>query len=272
LPPAAVTSGSSITSVWVYFTGSLNGLLLQVTSVPSGSIELGAQISGPGIAAGAQIVVQITGTPGGPGLYALYAPGGTVSSETMTESYGVLTVGSLTSGTVADGELVTGAGVAPMTAINGNLSGSTWLVNNVQTVAGENMTMRATPLSVTYHAIVGATANRAYFEVQPNGKFGFDNNPSSLSYMSGSAADALGLSQASSGALDSTPGGEPTSAAAFMNNLVQNENGQFGSFQAMWPQLAQEDPAYQGDLAAWAQSTGGFYTFLWSINSTPPAR
>src|SRR5262249_11786769 len=124
LPVVAVTSGSSIAPVSVSFTGSLNGLLLQVTSVSSGKIELGAQISGPSIAAGAQIVVQIDGAPGGPGLYALYAPGGTVSSETMTESYGVLTVGSVTSGTVADGELVTGAGVAPMTAIDGNLSGS----------------------------------------------------------------------------------------------------------------------------------------------------
>ena len=31
------------------------------------------------------------------------------------------------------------------------------------------------------------------------------------------------------------------------------------------------DPAYQGDLAAWAQSTGGLYTFLHQTNSTPPA-
>ena len=58
----------------------------------------------------------------------------------MTESYGVLTVGSVTSGTVADGEQVTGAGVASLTAIDGNLSGSglgsKWLVNNAQTVAG----------------------------------------------------------------------------------------------------------------------------------------
>ena len=70
----------------------------------------------------------------------------------MTETYGVLTVGSVTSGTVAVGQEVTGAGVLPLTAIDGNLSGSgpgsTWLVNNAQTVAGENMTMTATPLSV----------------------------------------------------------------------------------------------------------------------------
>jgi hypothetical protein len=272
-PVAASATGSSIAPASVSFTGSLNGELLQVTSVSSGSIEPGAQISGPGIAAGAQIINQWNGTPGGPGLYVLFAPGGTTSSETMTESYGVLTVGSVTSGAVADGQQVTGADVVSPTAIEDNLSGSgagsTWLVNNAQTVAPENMTMMATPLSVTYNSIIGATANRDYFEVQPNPDFGFDHDPSSLSYAGGTAAAALGLTQAS-GALDSTPGGQQTSAAAFMNNLVQNENGQFGSFQATWGQLAQEDPEFLGDLAAWAQSTGSLYQFLSEYTATTP--
>ena len=52
----------------------------------------------------------------------------------MTETYGVLTVGAVNSGTVALGQEVTGAGVLPLTAIDGNLSGSgpgsTWIVNN----------------------------------------------------------------------------------------------------------------------------------------------
>jgi hypothetical protein len=274
-PAAATTTGSSIAPVSVSFTGSVNGLLLQVTSVSGGSIEPGALISGPGVAPGAQIVNQWEGTPGGPGVYALFNVGGTTSSEAMTESYGVLTVGSASSGTVSDGEEVTGAGVASPTAIEDNLSGSgagsTWLVNNAQTVAPENLTMTAPLLSVTYNPIIGATANRDYFEVQPNGDFGFDHNPSSLSYMGGTAAAALGLTQAS-GALDSTPGGQMTVAAAFMNNLVQNEGSQFGSFQATWGQLAQEDPAFLGDLAAWAQSTNGLYQFLsQSTGSTPPA-
>ena len=273
-PVAAVTSGSSIAPVSVSFTGSLDGFLLRVTSVSSGRIELGAQFSGPGIGAGAEIVVQNDGTPGGPGLYTLYTPKGNTSSETMTESYGVLTVGSVTSGTVADGQEVTGAGVASLTGIEDNLSGSgagsTWLVNNAQTVAPESMTNKATPLSVTYNPIVGVTANRDYFEVSTNGDFGFDYNPSSLSYMGGSAAAALGLTQAS-GALDSTmPVGQPM-AAPYMNNLVQYENSQFGSFQAVWPQLANEDPSYLGDLAAWAQSTYGPYQFLSQTVATPPA-
>ena len=37
----------------------------------------------------------------------------------MTETYGVLTVGTVTSGAVAVGQEVTGAGVLPLTAIDG---------------------------------------------------------------------------------------------------------------------------------------------------------
>ena len=98
----------------------------------------------------------------------------------------------------------------PVTAIEDNLSGSgagsTWIVNNAQTVAGENMTMTATPLVVVNMSVIGATANSDFFDVSPNGLFGYDNNPSTLSYMSGTAAAALGLTQ-ESGAIDSTPGG-----------------------------------------------------------------
>src|SRR5208282_4473878 len=101
LPVAATTTASSIAPVSVSFTGTLSGALLDVTSISSGSIQVGAIISGAGITAGAQINSQISGTPGGAGIYCLYVADGTTSSETMTESYGVLTVGSTNSGTVA---------------------------------------------------------------------------------------------------------------------------------------------------------------------------
>ena len=185
----------------------------------------------------------------------------------------MLTVGSVNSGTVAIGQKVTGAGVLPVTAIYGNLSGSgpgsTWLVDNAQTVGGVtgvNLTMTAPPLAVTLdwdnRPIIGETENNDFFDVQPNGYFGFDYNPSSLSYMSGTAATALGMTQAS-GAIDSSPGGQHLSVSEFMNNLVQNETSQFGSFQSNIIPQAQA-------LAAWAQSTDG-YRFIHSIKTTPPA-
>ena len=62
--------------------------------------------------------------------------------------------------------------------------------------------MMATPLTVGNYSAIGATANNDFFNVSTNGEFGYDNNPSSLSYMGGTAAAALGLTQAS-GARDS---------------------------------------------------------------------
>ena len=103
-----------------------------------------------------------------------------------------------------------------------------------KTVAGDIDNDGASPpsrLDWENRPIIGATENNDFFDVQPNGSFGFDNNPSSLSYMSGTAAAALGLTQAS-GAIDSSPGGQHPTTAQFMNNLVQNETSQFGSFQS----------------------------------------
>ena len=171
-----------------------------------------------------------------------------------------LTVGAVNSGTVALGQEVTGAGVLPLTAIDGNLSGSgpgsTWIVSNAQTVAGD-ITTTAPPLAVSLD-------NNNFFDVQPNGWFGFDNDPSDLSYMSGTAADALGLTQAS-GAINSSPGGQHPTTAQFMNDIVQNETNQFGSFQS-------NEPRFDQALAAWAQSTGGDgYQFLTSNLTTSRA-
>jgi hypothetical protein len=252
LQVAAVTAGNSITPEKTVFTGYTDHAHLYVTSVSSGAVKIGGIVSGHGLAAGAQIIEQLSGTPGGPGEYSFFDDHGTVSTpESMTETYGVLTVGAVNSGTVALGQQVTGAGVLPTTAIDANLSGSgpgsTWIVNNAQTVAGD-ITMTAPPLTVfldwANQPIIGATENNDFFDVSTNGSFGFDNNPSDLSYMSGSAADALGLTQAS-GAIDSSPGGQHPTIAQFLNNIVQNETNQFGSFQSSEPRLNQA-------LAAWA--------------------
>ena len=278
LPVAAATTGSSIAPVSISFTATLDSTgLLDVTSISSGTIEIGAEISGAGVpTTGAQIYSQESGTPGGVGVYNLFSAIGNIASpETMTETYGILTVGSVSSGAVADGEEVTDTtgGVLSYTAIEDNLSGSgagsTWLVNNAQTVASESMTMTAAPLQVGYLTVTGATENSNYFFVSQNGNFAFDL--SSLSYMGGTAAGPLGLTQAS-GAFVSSPGQIVTDPSAWMNNFVQNESDQFGSFQTDWTQLAQLAPEQQDALEAWAQSTGGQFQFLQNYTgSTPPA-
>jgi hypothetical protein len=261
---AAVTTGDSIASESVSFTGYTRLNELYVTSVLSGSIEIGGIISGHGITAGAHLIYQVNGTPGGVGEYSFFSFPGTVSNpEKITETYGVLTVGAADSGTVGLGQEVTGAGVLPLTAIDGNLSGSgpgsTWIVNNAQSVRGA-FTMTAPPITVSLDGGQSIATND-FFDVDPNGDFGFDKNPSSLSFMSGTAAAALGLTQAS-GAIDSSPGGQHPTKGQFMTSIVQNETGQFGSFQSDEPRLNQA-------LAAWAASNYDYQFISLNLSTTP---
>src|SRR5580658_147736 len=277
LPPAAAATGS-ITPVSVAFTGSVNNLLLTVSSAPPGSIQVGSIITGRGIPAGAQITSQVSGTPNGAGVYSLYVPEGHISTGTLTETYGVLKVGSASSGTVAIGQQVTGAGVLPLTAIESNLGGGAWLVNYAQTVGSENMTMTGAPLSVVYTPVTGDTKNSGSFSIQQNGDFLYSS--SSETYASGKAAKSLRLTK-DTGASRFSPGeivapnGCPTgnsdciSVAAFMNNLL-TENDRFSSFQTTWDPPNYIPPGEEAVLEAWAQSEGGEYTYLEDYSDTTP--
>ncbi len=245
-------------------------------------MQIGAVVSGPGIPGGAQITGQVNGAPGGAGVYGLFVPEGSTPSEALTETYGVLTVGS-TSGPdpVAAGQQVTGAGILPLTAIEKNLSGSgtgsTWVVNNYQAVKSQTMTMTPAPLQVVYQHVTGQTENTNRFLLQQDVEFNYAS--SNLSYMTGTAAVALGLAQNSpSGCIGlgcaylSSPGEIVTSAAEWMNEFIAaNPDDPFYSFQTAWDPKSAIPPGEQSALEAWAQSMGGKYDYLenWSAN-TPP--
>jgi len=72
------------------FTGAISGTTLTVSSVASGSIEVGQTIAGPGVAAGTKITAEGTGT-GGTGTYTVSASQ-TVASESMTATVSALSV------------------------------------------------------------------------------------------------------------------------------------------------------------------------------------
>jgi hypothetical protein len=278
LPVAAVTTGSSIAPVSVSFTGSINAAVLTVSSISSGAIHIGSIISGNGIPTGTnannqpQITAQLSGTPGGAGMYALFLREGYVPSETITESYGVLTASAVGSGRIKVGEQVSGSGVLPHTAIEDRLSGSgpgsTWVVDLSQTVAGEKMTMTGAPLELNYKKVEGATENSGFFMIQQWPTFNW--KPSSLTYMAGSAAGELGMTQ-NSGAFLSSTGQIVKSPSAWMDNFVANFDGDFSSFQTTYNPKKATPPGVQAALEAWAQSTDRQYTYLkgYSAN-TPP--
>jgi hypothetical protein len=302
LPVAATTTGSSIAPVTVSFTGSTNANILTVSSISSGSIQVGSIIDGQGLPPGIQVSAQLSGTPGGAGVYSLFLHGLSkvdipIPTESMTETYGVLTVGS-SSGTVATGEQVTGAGVLPFTAIEDHLSGSgagsTWVVNKTQSTSSEPMTITAAPLFVRYTLVKGPVVDgkeqdRGFFFLQQSQNFNFST--SSLSYLRGGAGHAaykLGMSKNNAGpsntdAFLSTPGlivipnSEPyclaptcTTEAAYMSQLA-SEDPEWSTFQNEYFLTSLVPPGTPAALAAWAESTNGEYTYLDGYSaSTPP--
>jgi hypothetical protein len=260
LPTLAVTTGSSIAPVSMPFTGSLDQSVLTVTS---GTVQIGSVISGKGIPKNTQITTQLSGTPNGAGTYAVwYTQGNNQSAprESMTDSYSVLTVGSIAgSGKVAAGQQVTGNGVPPYTAIQAHLSGSgagsTWVVDTVpaQTVTGD-MTMTAAPLSVTYRS---AGSKSLWIEAYKS----FNIQNTSITLAGGAAAAPLGL--AGPGAYASTPGEVVKSVSAWMNNLTQTESDDFASFQTTFQTAA----VTESHLRAWDRSTGDEY-YYWENRTT----
>ena len=177
----AVVTGAIADSVG----GVSAGTVLNVLTVASGTLRVGMRITGTGITAGTYISALGGGAgpagTGGTGTYTVnnsqlitartlnakvVATGftsktgpasfqGSISSTTLT-------VSSVISGTIAIGQKITGTGVASDTYITAG-SGSTWTVNNSQTVgAGTSFAARyAVELTLTGQT-VAPTANEWY--------------------------------------------------------------------------------------------------------------
>ncbi len=269
-PTVATMTGSSIAPESASFTGSIEGGLMVVTAVSSGQIAIGGTLTSANGYSG-QIIYQDSGTPGGVGVYNVWygAPGNIVSAPpgtALSETYGILTIGTVNSGAVAVGQEVTGSGVAANTAIEANISGSgagsTWVVELTQTVASEAMKAKAAPLLVTNDAVTGATVDTDSFWIEANGD-GY--RPTTMTYASGTAAASLGLTQ-STGAYLSTPGQITTSPSAWLNNIVANENSDWSSFQMDYPTA----PDTASALSAWSAASGGQFQYVSGYTFTTP--
>lgn len=65
------------------FTAGIVGTTMAVTAVESGTIEVGATVFGVNVAAGTEVVAQVSGTAGGVGTYTV-TPTQTILSRTMS--------------------------------------------------------------------------------------------------------------------------------------------------------------------------------------------
>jgi hypothetical protein len=142
---SGTSTASSIAGISSTFTGTISGDILSVTTAPSTSLVPGATLSGTagGIVAGTQIVSQISGTTGGIGTYYVNTPEQSTTSQTVTATWGVLTVAGTVTGTFAVGDLLSGTGVAANTSITalgtGTGQAGTYIVNNNAAVSSSTI-------------------------------------------------------------------------------------------------------------------------------------
>jgi hypothetical protein len=159
---AASATGSSIAAESVSITGSISGDVLTVTAIVSGTVYPGSTLAGTGIATGTQIAAQLTGPAGGLGTYLLsLSQQKNVASETITLTYGLLTIGTLTTTpTFAVGQSISGTNVVAGTSITANVTGSggtggTMVVNNNTVVSSTTIASQSNVETKWYAASAG---------------------------------------------------------------------------------------------------------------------
>jgi hypothetical protein len=140
---ASPTQGASVTAsvaaATSSVTGSITGNVLTVTAVGSGTVYPGTTISGTGVASGTKIVSQISGTTGGVGTYYVSIPEQTVTSTTISGTYGLMTVTAVGSGALATNTVIAGSGVdtgTKITALGTGTGGTGTYIVDSNTVVG----------------------------------------------------------------------------------------------------------------------------------------
>lgn len=137
-PPSGGVTTAAIAASTFSVTGSIAENVLTVTAVGSGTIVPGATISGSGVVSGTKIVRQIAGTTGGVGTYQVDVLQ-TVASTTVSGAYGTMTVSAVASGSLAVGDVLSGANVTAgtyITALGTGTGGTgTYIVSPTQTAA-----------------------------------------------------------------------------------------------------------------------------------------
>jgi hypothetical protein len=159
------------------FVASINDNVLDVTEVTSGTLEIGTIIAGAGVAAGSQIVAQLSGDAGGVGTYALSIPEQVVASEAMTGSYGLFTAVSGLSGAFGVGDILSGSGGGGVTAgttitalKTGDGGLGTYIVSPSQTVTSSTINTAADNVETKWVAMSpGAPGELVKISSQPLG-------------------------------------------------------------------------------------------------------
>ena len=205
---SVIDTTSTIAAQTACFNASIDQWVLTVAAMTpnaaacggtSASIQLGGYTSCPDFPKSCKIVSQLDGVTGGKGSYVIFYASGQPQSQTkgpMTETWGLLAVGNVISGTVKPSQ-ITGSGVAPDTGIisnlNGSGAGSTWVVNNAQSISGVTLKQTGFLSAVTDNAPAGGVQT---LWIEPNIDETLETDTSFGGFPSGSSATPLALTSA----------------------------------------------------------------------------
>jgi hypothetical protein len=247
------------------FTGSIQGNQLTVTAITSGTIVAGTTITGGTIAASTMITGQISGTPGGIGVYSINNSQN-VASLAISGTYGTLTVTAVGSGTLSVNQTIAGGTIAAGTQITqlgtgAGLTGTYFVSTNTTSVSG-TVTAAGSPVSVTFDSISGGfIVSSTVIAAAPL--------TSTMAFATGTTADPLNLRQQDGAVL--SPGAAAATPVAFMTSLVAVTQD-WATFMTLFdPDNSNSGAnAQKMQFATWVNSTNDEYMYVaWDNDVTP---
>jgi hypothetical protein len=248
----AVTTAAIAATTTLSTTASITGDVLTVGTLGAGSVQIGAILAGTGVTAGTQVLKQLTGTANGVGTYQV-SISQSVTTTTITGSYGTMTVSAVASGALAVGQVLSGSGVTAGTVITALGTGTggtgTYIVSPSQTAS--STTVSAGPAIVTYDSVSGG------FLIT-----GGTPGTGTIGYGSGTIATALKFTQALGATLSQgAPQGVP---ATNMTALVaQSQN--WASFTTTFEPSTADKILF----AAWTSGQDDRYLYaMWDTDVT----
>ena len=239
---------------------SITGNIFTAGGTITGSFVVGGVLSGTGVTAGTTILNQLTGTAGGAGTYTVSAIQN-VSSTTITQSYGLMTVAAMASGYLAVGQAISGGTIAAGTTITAQVTGTTGGAGTYVTSGGAQ-TVSATavsagPLTCSYDSVSGGFILTG----------GTPGTQGSIGYCTGSISASLNLTLTggatlSQGAAAQTPASQMASVVAITTNWV--------SFMTAFDPDNGYGNLNKQAFAAWNNTQSGDYVYsVWDSDITP---
>jgi hypothetical protein len=254
----AIAAGTATNST----AASITGNVLTVAATVTGAFVAGGVLTGTGVTAGTYIVKQLTGTTGGAGTYQVSAIQ-SVATTTISQSYGLLTIGAMTSGTFAVGQVISGGTIAAGSTITAIVTGTGGAGTYV--ISGGAQTVTTTIVSGGQLVVTFDSVSNAFVITG-----GTPGATGTISAASGTLAPSLYLTIAT-GATLSQGAAALTPATAMPAIIAQTTN--WATFTTLTDPDGGYGNAQKQAFAAWNTATGPnqFIYVAWDTDVTAPA-